>query len=79
MNKNITIQGMSCVGCAKRLEDEISKLTGIEKANVNFANETLYIQYNEKLDLSNFPCIILYSSQSTFTCIVQFNSHNRTG
>lgn len=50
MEKAINIYGMSCAGCAKRLEDEVSKLEGIEKANVNFANETLYIQYNNKLD-----------------------------
>ncbi|WP_250278953.1 heavy metal translocating P-type ATPase [[Clostridium] colinum] len=51
MNKSVKIQGMSCAGCAKRLEDEISNLKGIEKANVNFATETLYIQYNEKLNM----------------------------
>lgn len=53
MEKAINIYGMSCAGCAKRLEDEVSKLEGIEKANVNFANETLYIQYNNKLDKEN--------------------------
>lgn len=53
MEKSINIYGMSCAGCAKRLEDEVSKLEGIEKANVNFANETLYIQYNNKLDKEN--------------------------
>ena len=53
MEKAINIYGMSCAGCAKRLEDEVSKLEGIEKANVNFANETLYIQYNNKLDKKN--------------------------
>ncbi len=53
MEKSINIYGMSCAGCAKRLEDEVSKLEGIEKANVNFANETLYIQYNNKLDKKN--------------------------
>ena len=53
MDKNITIQGMSCASCAKRLEYEISKLKGIEKVSVNFANETLYIRYNEKLNLED--------------------------
>ncbi len=52
-NKTITIQGMSCVGCAKRLEEAISIKNGIEKASVNFATETLYISYNEKLDIAN--------------------------
>ena len=53
MNKTISISGMSCAGCAKGLEDAVSKLIGIEIANVNFANETLYIQYNDKLDLDD--------------------------
>ncbi len=50
MKKTIGIQGMSCAGCAKRLEDEIGKLKGIEKASVNFANESLYVEYNESLN-----------------------------
>ncbi len=53
MEKAIKIQGMSCAGCAKGLQDAISKLIGIESANVNFANETLYVKYNEKLNIND--------------------------
>lgn len=58
MEKIISIQGMSCAGCAKSLEDTVNKLIGIDKANVNFANETLYVQYNEKLNLDDLFNVI---------------------
>ncbi len=53
MNKNIKIQGMSCAGCAKRLQDEMSLQKGITNANVNFANETLYIEYDAQLNMND--------------------------
>ena len=53
MNKNIKIQGMSCAGCAKRLQDEMSLQKGITNANVNFANETLYIEYDAELNMND--------------------------
>ncbi len=53
MNKNIKIQGMSCAGCAKRLQDEMSLQKGVTNANVNFANETLYIEYDAQLNMND--------------------------
>ena len=52
MNKNIKIQGMSCAGCAKRLQDEMSLQKGVINANVNFANETLFIEYDTQLNIN---------------------------
>jgi len=47
-NKSFKIEGMTCSACANRVERAISKLEGIEKANVNFATETLTVDFNKE-------------------------------
>lgn len=50
-NKSFKIEGMTCSACANRVERAINKLEGIERANVNFATETLTVDFNnEKLN-----------------------------
>lgn len=45
-NKSIIpISGMSCIGCAQRIENTLRNLDGIIKADVNFAKEELYVEY----------------------------------
>ena len=44
----IPIKGMHCASCAKIIEKRLSKTTGIEKANVNYATEKATITYNQK-------------------------------
>ncbi|WP_346869003.1 heavy metal translocating P-type ATPase [Clostridium sp. UBA5119] len=39
---------MTCSACANRVERAISKLEGVEKANVNFATETLTVDFNKE-------------------------------
>jgi Cu+-exporting ATPase len=41
----IPISGMTCIGCAQRIENTLRKLDGVIKADVNFAKEELYIEY----------------------------------
>lgn len=48
MEKNYQITGMTCSACAGRIERTLNKLNGIDKANVNFAAEKLYVSYNDK-------------------------------
>jgi len=49
-NKSFKIEGMTCSACANRVERAINKLEGVERANVNFATETLTVDFNnEKL------------------------------
>lgn len=52
MNKTLYIKGMSCMGCANSLEKAVSKQNGIEKASVNFVKESLFIEYNNDLDMN---------------------------
>ena len=50
-NKSFKIEGMTCSACANRVERAVKKLDGIEKASVNFATETLTVDFDkEKLD-----------------------------
>lgn len=49
MNKKILkIEGMTCSACANRVERFVGKLDGVYNANVNFATETLSVEFDEK-------------------------------
>ena len=43
----LTISGMTCAACAKRIERVTGKLDGVAKATVNFATEKLTVEYDE--------------------------------
>lgn len=47
MKETFKIEGMSCAACANRIEKVIGKLDGVEKAAVNFATETLTVDYDD--------------------------------
>ena len=42
------ITGMTCSACAVRIEKRINKMDGVSKANVNFAMETIAVEYDSK-------------------------------
>jgi P-type Cu+ transporter len=42
---DLPITGMSCAACASRVEKSISKVKGVSKVNVNFANSKAYVEY----------------------------------
>ena len=43
----IPVTGMSCAACAGSVESILSKTEGVTKASVNFANNTVLVEYNE--------------------------------
>lgn len=45
--KTLQITGMSCAGCASKIERVTQKIPGVLDARVNFATEKLYIKYDE--------------------------------
>ena len=47
-SKSMKIEGMTCSACANRVEKVVSKLDGINKASVNFATETLSVEYETR-------------------------------
>ena len=44
--KTLQINGMTCAACANRIEKGLSRIEGVEKANVNFAMESSTIVYD---------------------------------
>ncbi|MBE5966243.1 MAG: copper-translocating P-type ATPase [Lachnospiraceae bacterium] len=48
MNKEtVKITGMTCAACAQRIQKSVSKLDGVNEANVNIATERLSVEYEE--------------------------------
>ncbi|MDR2360220.1 MAG: heavy metal translocating P-type ATPase [Oscillospiraceae bacterium] len=45
-NQVLSIRGMTCAACARRIEKAVSKLDGVVKANVNLASEKLFVEYD---------------------------------
>ncbi|MDV2686436.1 heavy metal translocating P-type ATPase [Alkalihalophilus lindianensis] len=43
------ISGMTCAACANRIEKRMNKLEGVSAANVNFALETLSVEYDDRV------------------------------
>ena len=46
MKVNIRIGGMSCAGCALRIEEALKQIKGVKEANVNFATAKATIEYD---------------------------------
>ncbi|MES5395769.1 heavy metal translocating P-type ATPase [Bacillus amyloliquefaciens] len=45
---NFQIEGMTCAACANRIEKRLNKIEGVVSAPVNFALETVTVEYNPK-------------------------------
>lgn len=53
MKKEIQIEGMTCQACVRRVEKVVSKLEGVQEANVNFATEKLIVNFDKaKLEIT---------------------------
>src|SRR5690625_2191577 len=50
---DFAITGMTCSACANRIERVVSRMDGVNAANVNFALETLSVTYNERTTQPN--------------------------
>ena len=42
----LNISGMHCASCAATIENSLKKEAGIKSANVNFASEKLYLEFD---------------------------------
>jgi Cu+-exporting ATPase len=42
----IPVKGMTCVNCAAAIQKDISRLAGVQSANVNYANEKAVIEFD---------------------------------
>ena len=51
---NLPVTGMTCANCAANIERSVKKLSGIERADVNFASEELSVDIDEgELDIDD--------------------------
>ena len=48
MNKRtFKVDGMHCASCASSVETMLGAMEGVDQANVNFADESVFVQYDE--------------------------------
>ena len=43
---NFDVSGMTCAACATRIEKRVNKMEGVSSASVNFALETIAVEYD---------------------------------
>lgn len=58
MQKSVKIEGMTCAACASRIERFVGKLDGVNSASVNFATETLTVEF-DKADMKQIEAIVM--------------------
>jgi Cu+-exporting ATPase len=61
IHERITLQigGMSCVSCAKTIENTLGYYEGVYKASLNFATEKLSVEYNpQQISVASIKKII---------------------
>lgn len=49
IRKDIPVLGMSCASCANSIESTVKNTTGVSYSNVNFANNTLSVEYSPEI------------------------------
>ena len=65
MKKALKIEGMTCSACSNRVERFVRKLDGINEANVNFATETLNVDFDEnKLNINDIENTVIKAGYS---------------
>ena len=47
--QTLDIEGMSCASCAQTIEKNLDKADGVEEAQVNFASEKAYVEFDPSL------------------------------
>lgn len=47
VNIQIKVEGMSCMHCAKRVEDALKSVKGVKKARVDLTEKTASVDYVE--------------------------------
>src|SRR5690554_5852507 len=55
----LKIEGMSCASCAQNVEKALNKAKGVNQAQVNFAAEKAYVEYeSSKIDQEKLVKIV---------------------
>lgn len=60
MKKSLKVEGMTCSACSSRVERFVRKLDGVNEANVNFAAETLNVDFDtDKLTVNDIENTVI--------------------
>src|SRR5512145_262473 len=64
----IPVKGMTCVNCAAAIQKDLSRLSGVLSANVNFANEKAVVEFDpDKSGIGDFVASIRESGYQPVT------------
>jgi len=67
----IPVKGMTCVNCAAAIQKDLSKLSGVRNANVNYANEKAVVEFDPAvINLEKFISSIHESGYRAVTELV---------
>ncbi|NLY04186.1 MAG: heavy-metal-associated domain-containing protein [Campylobacter sp.] len=50
MKKRYILKNLACANCAAKIEDKISKLSGVESVNINFITSKMTLILNEDME-----------------------------
>ena len=75
---NIPIIGMTCASCVNRIEKSLSKLSGVEKVQVNLATEMAQVRMSKDVPLLNVINSIENSGYSVATEEIKFRVKGMT-
>jgi Cu+-exporting ATPase len=65
----IPVKGMTCVNCAAAIQKDISKLAGVQSANVNYANEKAVIEFDP--DVTGLEKFIVSIHESGYQAVTE--------
>ena len=54
LKESFPVTGMTCASCASSVESILGQMQGVHQADVNFASSTVLVDYDKKLDPSDF-------------------------
>ena len=74
LNLSLPIRGMSCSGCAVKVETAVQNLPGVVRADVDLTTNRVNIAYNpNKVDLVEFQHAVMDAGYSIPTSLVTLN------
>ncbi|MGV3240794.1 cation transporter, partial [Streptococcus hyovaginalis] len=51
LKREFTLEGLDCANCAMKIERGVSSINGVKECNVNFATQTISLQYDKEQEV----------------------------
>ena len=45
----LTLEGLNCANCARKIEEKVGKMEGVKESNLNFTTTTLNVKLERKV------------------------------